>query len=215
MLAGNGGCVLFYVTGHDEKIIRRIVEFLQQSDFASVIFTKHALEGTFSLDQAKITNDRSPDVVISFRWKDQKNQFGVSGMIDADWQRAAGQGTHATLSPFDMHNTLIAAGPDFKHGEVDDLPSGNVDLASTILQILGIKTSEKMDGRILAEAMTGRAGAMRRLPKAFGTARRPYQTQTIETKKDFPRGTWKQSLRISRVRSTLYLDEGNGAFTPK
>jgi len=215
MLAGNGGCVLFYVTGHDEKIIRRLVEFLQQSDFAGVIFTKHPMEGTFSLDQAKIANDRSPDVVMSFRWKDQKNQFGVSGMIDADWQRAAGQGTHATLSPFDMHNTLIAAGPDFKHGEVDDLPSGNVDLASTILQILGIKTSEKMDGRILSEAMTGRAGALRRPPKAFETARRPYQTQTIETNKDFPRGTWKQSLRISRVRSTLYLDEGNGAFTPK
>ena len=215
MLAGNGGCVLFYVTGHDEKIIRRLVEFLQQSDFAGVIFTKHPMEGTFSLDQAKIANDRSPDVVMSFRWKDQKNQFGVSGMIDADWQRAAGQGTHATLSPFDMHNTLIAAGPDFKHGEVDDLPSGNVDLASTILQILGIKTSEKIDGRILSEAMTGRAGALHRLPKAFETARRPYQTQTIETNKDFPRGTWKQSLRISRVRSTLYLDEGNGAFTPK
>ena len=215
MLAGNGGCVLFYVTGHDEKIIRRLVEFLQQSDFAGVIFTKHPMEGTFSLDQAKIANDRSPDVVMSFRWKDQKNQFGVLGMIDADWQRAAGQGTHATLSPFDMHNTLIAAGPDFKHGEVDDLPSGNVDLASTILQILGIRTPEKMDGRILSEAMTGRAGALRRLPKAFGTVRRSYQTQTIETKKDFPRGTWKQSLRISRVRSTLYLDEGYGAFTPK
>src|SRR6266480_3676557 len=215
MLAGNGGCVLFYVIGHDEKIIRRLVEFLQQSDFAGVIFTKHPIDGTFSLDQAKITNDRSPDVVMSFRWKDQKNQFGVSRMIDADWQRAAGQGTHATLSPFDMHNTLIAAGPDFKHGEVDDLSSGNVDLASTILQILGIKTSEKIDGRVLSEAMIGRAGALRRLPKAFETARRPYQTHTIETKKDFPRGTWKQSLRLSRVRSTLYLDEGNGAFTPK
>ena len=215
MLAGNGGCVLFYVTGHDEKIIRRLVEFLQQSDFAGVIFTKHPMEGTFSLDQAKIANDRSPDVVMSFRWKDQKNQFGVSGMINADWQRAAGQGTHATLSPFDMHNTLIAAGPDFKRGEVDDLSSGNVDLAPTVLQILGIRTPEKMDGRILSEAMTGRAGALRRLPKAFGTVRRSYQTQTIETKKDFPRGTWKQSLRISRVRSTIYLDEGNGAFTPK
>src|SRR5256886_9573017 len=133
MLAGNGGCVLFYVTGHDEKIIRRLVEFLQQSDFAGVIFTKHPMEGTFSLDQAKIANDRLPDAVLSFRLQDQKNLFRAFGMIDADWQRAAGQGTHATLSPFDMHNTLIATGPDFKHGEVDDLSSGNVDLASTIL----------------------------------------------------------------------------------
>src|SRR5437588_6281575 len=219
MLAGNGGCVLFYVTGHDEKIIRRLVEFLQQSDFAGVIFTKHPMEGTFSLDQAKIANDRSPDVVMSFRWKDQKNQFGVSGMIDADWQRAAGQGTHATLSPFDMHNTLIAAGPDFKHGEVDDLPSGNVDLASTILQILGIKPPKQLDGRILSELMVnnGHGAASRNggLQPAAPAPSRKSETKTIETKKEFPRGTWKQSLRISRVRSTLYLDEGNGAFTPK
>jgi predicted AlkP superfamily pyrophosphatase or phosphodiesterase len=219
MLAGNGGCVLFYVTGHDEKIIRRLVEFLQQSDFAGVIFTKHPMDGTFSLDQAKIANDRSPDVVMSFRWKDQKNQFGVSGMIDADWQRAAGQGTHATLSPFDMHNTLIAAGPDFKHGEVDDLPSGNVDLASTILQILGIKPPKQLDGRILSEVMVnnGHGAASRNggLQPAAPAPSRKSETKTIETKKDFPRGTWKQSLRISRVRSTLYLDEGNGAFTPK
>ena len=219
MLAGNGGCILFYVTGHDEKIIRRFVEFLQQSDFAGVIFTKHPIEGTFSLDQAKIANDRSPDVVMSFRWKDQKNQFGVSGMIDADWQRAAGQGTHATLSPFDMHNTLIAAGPDFKHGEVDDLPSGNVDLASTILQILGIKPPKQLDGRILLEVMVnnGHGAASRNggLQSAAPAPSRKSETKTIETKKDFPTGTWKQSLRISRVRSTLYLDEGNGAFTPK
>src|SRR5438094_8919326 len=111
---------------------------------------------------------------MSFRWKDQKSQFGVLGMIDADWQRAAGQGTHATLSPFDMHNSLIAAGADFKHGEVDDLPSGNVDLASTILQIVGIKTSVKMDVRILSEAMTGMAGALRLLPKDTGIVLRPY-----------------------------------------
>jgi hypothetical protein len=229
MLAGNGGCVLFYVTGHDEKIIRRLVEFLQQSDFAGVIFTKHPMEGTFSLDQAKIANDRSPDVVMSFRWKDPKNQFGVSGMIDADWQRAAGQGTHATLSPFDMHNTLIAAGPDFKRGEVDDLPSGNVDLASTILQILGTKPPKQLDGRILLEVMvnnghgaSSRNGGLpgRRSLGEGGQSAAPApslksETKTIETKKDFPRGTWKQSLRISRVRSTLYLDEGNGAFTPK
>src|SRR5438876_790118 len=195
MLAGNGGCVLFYVTGHDEKIIRRLVEFLQQSDFAGVIFTKHPMEGTFSLDQAKIANDRSPDVVMSFRWKDQKNQFGVSGMIDADWQRAAGQGTHATLSPFDMHNTLIAAGPDFKHGEVNDLPSGNVDLASTVLQILGIKPPKQLDGRILSELMVnnghGAASRNGRLQPAAPAPSRKSETKTIETKKDFPRGTWK------------------------
>lgn len=216
MLAGNGGSVLFYVAGHEEKTIRRLVEFLQQSDFAGVIFTKQAMDGTFGLDQAKVANDHSPDVVMSFRWKDQKNQFDVSGMIDADWQRAAGKGTHATLSRFDMHNMLIAAGPGFKRGAVDDLPSGSVDLAPTILQILGIKTPEKIDGRILSEAMdsseTPSRNGGRQSADVF--SRKP-ETKTLEARKDFLSGSWKQSLRISRVGSTIYLDEGNGAFTPK
>ena len=123
MLAGNGGSVLFYIIGHDSTVARRLVEFLQQSDFAGVIFTKQPMEGTFALEQANIQNDRAPDVVMAFRWDASKNQFDVPGMIDADWQRAAGKGTHATLSRFDMHNTLIAAGPDFKRGEMNDLAS--------------------------------------------------------------------------------------------
>jgi arylsulfatase A-like enzyme len=206
MLAGNGGSVLFYVIGHDEKLIRRLVEFLQQSDFAGVIFTKNPIDGTFGLDQAKIASDHSPDVVMAFRWNDWNNQFGVRGMIDADWQRGAGQGTHATLSRFDMHNTLIAAGPDFKRGETDDLPSGNVDLAPTVLQILGIKPPGKMDGRILSEAMVNSGPAVVN-PKA--------EIKTTEAIKDFASGTWRESLQISRVGSTVYLDEGNGEFLVK
>ena len=200
MLAGNGGSVLFYVIGHDETIARRLVEFLQQSDFAGVIFTKQPMDGTFSLEEANIQNDLAPDVVMAFRWEPSKNQFGVPGMIDADWQRAAGKGTHATLSRFDMHNTLIAAGPDFKRGETDDLPSGNVDLAPTILQILAIKPLQKMDGRVLSEAMT------------TATPSQKPETKTIEATKHFQSGTWRQFIRTLRLGSTIYLDEGNGTF---
>jgi predicted AlkP superfamily pyrophosphatase or phosphodiesterase len=200
MLAGNGGSVLFYIIGHDSTVARRLVEFLQQSDFSGVIFTKQPIEGAFALEQANIQNDRAPDVVMAFRWDASKNQFDVPGMIDADWQRAAGKGTHATLSKFDMHNTLIAAGPDFKRGETNDLASGNVDLAPTILQILGIKPQQKMDGRILSEAMT-----------VMTPSGQP-ETKRIEATKHFRSGTWRQWLQMSRVGSTIYLDQGNGAF---
>jgi predicted AlkP superfamily pyrophosphatase or phosphodiesterase len=210
MLAGNGGSVLFYIVGHDPTITRRLVEFLQQSDFAGVIFTKEPTDGTFGLEQAMIQSDRAPDVVMAFRWDDSKSRFGISGMIDADWQRAAGKGTHATLSRFDMHNMLIAVGPDFKRGETNDLASGTVDLAPTIVQILGIKPPSKMDGRILSEAMTGlRNGG---LDSAEPALSRKTETRTIEATKHFRSGTWRQSLQISRVGSTVYLDEGNGAF---
>jgi len=205
MLVGNGGSVLFYVIGHDTTLTRRLVEFLQQSDFAGVIFTKQDLPGTFDLKQAKIDNTHAPDVVMAFRWNDSKNQFGTPGMIDADWQREAGKGTHATLSRFDMHNTLIAEGPDFRRGQTDDLPTGNVDLAPTILHILGIKPPQEMDGRVLSEAMVN----VDQVPAGGKT-----ETKMIEAKKDFAAGTWRQSLRISRVGSTIYFDEGNGAFAP-
>jgi arylsulfatase A-like enzyme len=205
MLVGNGGSVLFYVVGHDATVTRRLVEFLQQSDFAGVIFTKDVIQGTFGLDQARIQSDHAPDVTMAFRWNDSKNQFGTPGMIDADWQREAGEGTHATLSRFDMHNTLVAAGPDFRRGQTDDLPTGNVDLAPTILHILGIKAPQEMDGRVLSEAVV----SVDQVSAAGKT-----EAKTIEAKKDFPAGTWRQSLRISRVGSTIYLDEGNGAFAP-
>ena len=178
MLAGNGGSVLFYILGHDKTITRRLVEFLQQSDFAGVIFTKEPMPGTFGLEQAMIQNNHGPDVVMAFRWNDSKNQFGVPGMIDADWQRAAGKGTHATLSRFDMHNTLIAAGPDFRRSETDDLPTGNTDLAPTILRILGITPSQQLDGRILSEAMTDLS-----MPKLNA------ETKTIEATKPFAAGS--------------------------
>jgi predicted AlkP superfamily pyrophosphatase or phosphodiesterase len=206
MLVGNGGSVLFYVAGHDAMVTSRLVNFLQQSDFAGVIFTKQGLPGTFHLNDAKIDRPHAPDVVMAFRWNDSKNQFGTPGMIDADWQRAAGEGTHATLSRFDMHNTLIAAGPDFRRGQTDDLATGNVDLAPTILHILGIKAPQEMDGRVLSEAMAGG----NQIPAAG-----KMETNTIEAKKDFPGGSWRQSLRISRVGTTIYLDEGNGSFASK
>jgi predicted AlkP superfamily pyrophosphatase or phosphodiesterase len=204
MLVGNGGTVLFHIVGHDTSVTHRLVEFLQQSDFAGVVFTKEPVTGTFAFDQAKIGSVHEPDVEMAFRWTDSKNQFGIPGMIDGDWNRKAGKGTHATLGRFDMHNMLIAAGPDFRAGQTDDLPTGNVDLAPTILRILELKSERELDGRVLSEAMVEGEPAV---PKP--------ETETIDATREFPSGTWRQSLRISRVGSTIYLDEGNGAFVPK
>ena len=202
MIVGNGGTVLFYVIGHDAAVTRRLVEFLQQTDFAGVVLTRESMEGTFTFDKAKIDSEHAPDVEMSFRWTEDKNQFDAAGMIDADWQRAAGKGTHATLSKFDMHNILIAAGPDFHRAETDELPSGNVDLAPTVLSILGIQSAAAMDGRILSEAMS-----------TIKVASTQPVMETIEATKKFRDGTWRQHLQISRIGSTIYLDEGNGAFT--
>ena len=168
-----------------------------------MIFTKEGIQGTFRFDEAKIQSDHAPDVVMAFRWEDSKNQFGAPGLIDADWQREAGKGTHASLGRFDMHNTLIAAGPDFRRGQTDDLPTGNVGPGSTILQILGVKAPQEMDGRVLSEAMVN-ADRTSPVPKA--------ETKTIEAKKDSNTGIWRQSLESRALAQPFIWMKGTAHF---
>lgn len=198
LVVGNGGTVLFYVTGGDEETIQRLVAWLQQSDFAGVIFARGNIEGAFSMADAHIEQRRGPDVVMAFRWTDRPNEFGVRGMINADWNRAAGKGTHATLSTFDIHNTLVAIGPDFRREFENQLPTGNVDLAPTILRILDVSSEGTLDGRVLSEAMIEPSGEFPKL-----------ETETLRASREFPTTHWQQYLKISKIGEHVYLDEGN------
>ena len=203
ILVGNGGSVLFYIGGHDQAVREKLIKALQASDFAGVIFTKAGGGGTFSFAQALIDSSTAPDVVMAFRWKEGKNEFGAPGLIDSDWNRKAGKGTHATLSPTDLHNTLIASGPDFKRGAVDGLPTGNTDLAPTILQILKIKPEQEMDGRVLGEALM-----------EGGDPAPTAESETLEASAKTAIGEWHQWLRRAHVGRTIYLDAGNNGPPP-
>ena len=201
VVAGNAGTTLFYVIGRDRDVTRRLVEWLQQSEFAGVIFTREKLDGTFATSEMHLDKPDGADVIMSFRWNDQPNRFGTRGMLMADWNRAAGKGTHASLSRFDLHNTLIATGPDFRRGRQSEIPSSNLDVAPTILRILGVETAP-LDGRVLQEAMT------------WGEYKPDVKTETVEATRTFGRGKWRQYLKISSVGTHRYVDEGNGSFEP-
>jgi arylsulfatase A-like enzyme len=203
LVAGNGGTVLFYVYNHEHEVTQRLVDWLQHSDFAGVIFTRDKLEGSFPLSAAHLDNSQA-DCVMSLRPRSyDKNRFGVPGMIDADWNRKPGEGTHATLSPKDIHNLLVACGPSFRTGQEDHRPTSNLDLFPTISQILGTRSPDKVDGRALQEAMPEK------------TTNAPARTRMLEVSRDFPDGQWKQALQITSFLNADYLDEGNGEFTPK
>ena len=60
-----GGSVAFYVVEHNQKVIRDLVDFLQRSDFAGVILTRDAEEGTFTLAQAQLDTPAAPDVLTA------------------------------------------------------------------------------------------------------------------------------------------------------
>jgi arylsulfatase A-like enzyme len=204
MVVGNAGTILFYVIGHDRAVTARLIEWLQRSDFAGVIFAREKFEGTFPFDSVRANTADAPDVMVAMRWNAKPNRFGIPGQIMTDSTRGAGKGSHATLSEFDVHNTLIAAGPDFRRGLMSDVPSGNVDIAPTVLHLLGLEPPNKFDGRVLSEAMNETASAAAKTT-----------TETSEARRKFPVGEWRQHLRISRVGENTYIDEGNGAFNER
>ncbi|MGI9172970.1 MAG: alkaline phosphatase family protein [Chthoniobacterales bacterium] len=198
-----GGSIEFYVFEHDTAVISRLVDFLQRSDFAGVIFTRRWHQGTFTLAQGQVDSPNAPDVMVACRWNDQPNEYGVTGQVASDLGRVLGEGTHSTLSPHDMGNTLIAAGPDFRSGWTDNTPSGNIDVAPTILWLLGQKAPHSLDGRVLHEAMRGASSA----PAA--------KTHELVAQRDLGDSTWHQTLRLTTVENSTYLVEGNGERRPK
>jgi arylsulfatase A-like enzyme len=203
LVTGQGGSVLFHVIGHDSETVRKLVAFLQQQDFAGVILTRESMEGTFTLSEAKINAPQYPDVVLSMRWSEAKSRTGVPGLFTSDGGRVSA-GNHASLSRFDMHNTLVAAGPDLKKGFNNTMPTGNTDLAPTILWLLGVKPEAPVDGRVLSEALTVDAPPVSQ----------PVTVQR-EARREHEKFIWRQYLKISQVNNTFYLDEGNGSATPR
>lgn len=199
-----GGTMAFYVGDREPATIRRLVEFLQGSDFAGVIFTRAepVLPGTFPLALARLDSPEAPDVVISLRWNEDRNRDGTPGGIGSDPGRGVGFGTHATLSPYDVHNTLVAAGPDFPQGLRSIPPTGNVDLAPTIAAILGLPAG-KMDGRVILDTMQN--------PVQTARDQVPFEIHDHRA----TTATWEQRLRTSTAGGGVYLDEGNGGLVKR
>ncbi|MDB6153226.1 MAG: Type phosphodiesterase/nucleotide pyrophosphatase [Chthoniobacteraceae bacterium] len=199
LVVNTGGSVCIYVAGHVSEMIQKVVDLLQSSDFAGPIFTKDPLPGTFSLKDAHLDSANAPDVVFSFRALPGPNQFGTPGLIYGELER--GFGTHGTLGKADVNNLLIAAGPDIRAGFRDLFPSGNIDVAPTVLHLLGIKAPEPLDGRVLMEAL---AAVEWDAPKP--------QSKRMEATRQIGALTWRQFIQTTEFAGHSYLDEGNASL---
>lgn len=204
LVVGLGGSVLLYVVDHDAAVIQKTVTFLQGTDFAGTIFSRTPIEGTFPFESVGYVNtNNAPDIIVSLRWSAETNAYGAPGLMTTAGG-TAGKGSHASMSRFDMNNTLVAHGPHIKKGVVSHVPSGNVDVAPTLLWLLGVKPPETMDGRVLHEALS-----------TSTTATPTPETKTIEASRDIGLFRWQQYLKFSSVGTTRYFDEANGAPVPK
>ncbi len=158
-VVANGGAI--YVRDRDEETVAAIVRALQQTPGVGAIFTRAAqpgsfdghVPGTLSFEVAHWDHERSAQILFSSDWTDAPNAHGVRGSVSA-----GGTAGHGSSSPWDIHNTLIAAGPDLARGLTLDVPSANVDFMPTFLALLGIPAPASTQGRALREALAGPAG---------------------------------------------------------
>jgi predicted AlkP superfamily pyrophosphatase or phosphodiesterase len=145
-----------YVRDNDQATVAAIVAALQRTPGVGAIFTRAnarqlldgSVPGTLSFDAVRWDHDRSAQILFSPDWTDEENPHGFRGMVASD-----GVAGHGSASPWDVHNTLIAAGPDLKIGATFELPSANVDFAPTFLTLLGLPVPATMHGRPLLEAL--------------------------------------------------------------
>jgi hypothetical protein len=166
-----GGSTLLYVKNHDAEKISGLVARFQASGTTNAIFVparrpvggtlacspgavKGYLPGTFALElAAECIPARGPDIILTHRWTDEPNPFGVAGTQSVPGMpgQPAHNG-HGGLNPFVSHTTLLAVGPDFAQAKVVTVPAGNQDIAPTVLALEGLAPPH-LDGRVLSEAL--------------------------------------------------------------
>ena len=195
-VAPNGGAALLYVRDANQDVVDRLASWLAEQPWTGALVGGRGHEGLGLLpgDAAGIAGPRAPDIALSLRWDPGPGGNGFAGRSDATGG-LPGQGTHGSGSPHDLRSVLIAAGPSFRCGVASDLPSGNIDLAPTVLALLGLATDIPLDGRVLAEALRDGAPSS---PVLHASIEHVVERRTRA-------GSLLQRLVLERVGSTTYV----------
>ncbi len=202
IVASNGGSVLFYVAKRDRAVAGRLAAWLMEQPWCGATVSSEAvggLDGALPANLVGIEGARAPDIAMSFAWDPAPNANGYPGRI-YNTSKQPGQGNHGSMSPYEQRCAFIARGPSFKSGADIHNPSGNVDVMPTILSLLDVPPLEPMDGRVLEEGLAGGPSAM------------PHCTDTHTAERSVAGGVYRQAIKVSRVGSTTYVDEGGASL---
>ena len=186
-----------HLRARDKVRVAAIVAELQRRPEVGALFTRAGprggaegeVPGTLSFDVARWSHTRSGDILVSANWTDEANDAGYKGTTTQ-----GGVAGHGSSSPYDIHNTLIAVGPDFREQGTSDVPTGNVDIAPTLLTLLGVRVPPTMTGRVIDEAL--------RNSSTQAPVKADHATETVRT----PDGSYELTAHLSIVGPHRYLD---------
>lgn len=186
------------VEDHDPARAAAALAVLQRTSGIGPFFTGRngasVLPGTFALADIGAGGDFCPDLLCGLAWSDEPNVHGWPGTSLSPFSNSANAGSHGNLSPWEIRNSLVAAGPGFARGLVSTVPAGNVDIAPTLLHLLGLPGAGEMDGRVLAETLAG------------GPSPDMLAVETLEQRANTADS--RHTARFSLVEGTRYFDWG-------
>ncbi len=162
IIAPNGGTDYVYIPSHDPEVAKLLVNFFQRREEYSALFvddkryliSREFITGVLPLSSVNLQNniEKNPDIVVSLTANSQVIVNGLSGVGFSSLGNSWVRGSHGSFGQIDIHNFLIAYGPDFKTNFVDEIPTGNVDIAPTVANILQLNLPNT-DGRVLLESL--------------------------------------------------------------
>ena len=196
-VAGNGGSALFYVHRCDPDTSAKLAGWLTDQQWCGPLFASERVgspPGTLPASLIGCDGPRSPDLIMSFPWTGDPNPSGYPGYAPATGGMV-GQGQHGSMSRHELKNVGLARGPSIRKSVVIDTPTGNIDLAPTILRVLGLDdAASAMDGRVLEEALVN--------------TEEPAPAEWITTH-GAAVNDYGQCIRVNHVGKSRYLDWGN------
>jgi hypothetical protein len=187
--AENGGSVFVYSS--DPSAVQAIREF----DYVGPVFTVDGRDNTFPLSLVGLDGPRAPDIVFSLVWSSDSVD-DVPGTAVSSASKLVMD--HGSISPYDLRNTLVLNGPDFRGGLRNLTPVGNIDICPTLSQLLNLEIGANLDGRVLRETMRDADQA----EPAWDTwhAERDFTARGRE---------WRQRAWFDRLATTSYLAGGS------
>jgi phosphonoacetate hydrolase len=158
-------CKISYTGGNmgeirvlDGGVARRdaVAQWLADQPFVGGLFSPARSEsegqapGSLPHSLVGLDHARQPDLVYILKSSTDNDPFGLPGLCSiSGGDVPLGGGMHGGLNRHELNTTLMLSAPGVAENVVDQSPRGIIDIAPTILALLGVPAADTMIGRSL------------------------------------------------------------------
>jgi len=197
LFAENGGSFLVY-TKREQIFDPILINEIISKPWAGPIIAgnnKISFNGIHNYDLFAKSGKRNPDLFVSMNWEKLDNLKNIKGQVYSTSLKK-GLGNHGSISPQEIHNSLVIGGKRIKVDHSTYLPSSNVDILPTVLTLLGIDIPKHLEGRALHECLENN---LNNINDEFDKLNIPLTTRLHN-------GEYIQNINLSIYQNCKYLD---------